>query len=251
MVDTPDLGSGAARHEGSSPFLGTFSVTSLEFMRPADLSILFTWEERKPLLHEGMLCVPRNYDEHEKFNTSFSEIFENNNPICIEFCSGNGEWIARAASLYPEYNWIGVEKKFTRTRQIWSKKHNLGLKNLLPVCGMAEDFCSHYLKETRIEKAYVNFPDPWPKNSHAKNRIIQAPFIEMLTKVSRPGTTLTLVTDHQKYSEQMMKVLKGNERWLLEEDCIPPEDYGTSYFNRLWQGLGKSIHYMKFSLRGV
>ena len=217
-------------------------------MRPADLSILFTWEERKPLLHEGMLCVPRHYDEHDKFNVPFCEIFENDNPICIEFCSGNGEWLVRAASLNPQYNWIGVEKKFTRARQIWSKKHNLGLKNLLPVCGMAEDFCLNYLKQNRIEKAYVNFPDPWPKNSHAKNRIIQSPFIQMVTNVSKPGTTLTLVTDDKKYSEQMMQVLKEHPRWMNSEDSILSDEYGSSYFNRLWLSLGKSIRYMKFEL---
>ena len=217
-------------------------------MRPADLPILFSWEERRPLLHDGMLCVPRHYNEHKKFSTSFAEIFGNDNPICIEFCSGNGEWIANAATLYPEYNWIGVEKQFKRTRKIWSKKQNLGLKNLLPVCGLAEDFCAHYLDEGTIEKAYVNFPDPWPKNSHAKNRIIQAPFIQMVANVSKLGATLTLVTDDERYSNQMMKVVTDHPRWQSIEDCMLPEDYGTSYFNRLWQSLGKSIRYMKFTL---
>jgi tRNA (guanine-N7-)-methyltransferase len=219
-----------------------------KFMRPADLPILFTWEERKPLLHEGMLCVPRHYTEHDQFNISFEEIFGNDNPICVEFCSGNGEWISRAATIYPEFNWIGVEKQFKRTRKIWSKKQNLGLKNLLPVCGMAEDFCLHYLNKTLIEKSYVNFPDPWPKNSHAKNRIIQTPFIEMVANVSKPGATLTLVTDDQKYSNQMMKVVGAHPRFKSVEDSILPEDYGSSYFNRLWISLGKSIRYMKFEV---
>lgn len=220
-------------------------------MRPVDLPILFSWEDRRPLLHEGMLCVPRHYEEHEKFETTFYEIFGNDNPICIEFCSGNGEWIARAAELYPNYNWIGVEKKFQRTRQIWSKKRNLNLLNLLPVCGLAEDFCTYYLKENSIEKAYVNFPDPWPKNSHAKNRIIQTPFIEMLTRVCKPLASLTLVTDHQKYAEQMMKVVSSQPRWMLLSDGSLSDEYGTSYFNRLWQSLGKSIKHMQFVLGEV
>lgn len=215
-------------------------------MRPKDIPILFSWEERRPLIHDGMLCVPRYYDMHETFEFSFQEIFGNDNPICIEFCSGNGEWIARAAGLYPEYNWIGVEKQFKRTRKIWSKMKNLGLKNILPVCGLAEDFCLHYLKNTLIEKAYVNFPDPWPKNSHAKNRIIQTPFIEMLANVSKIGASLTLVTDDEKYSNQMMQVVTGHPKWENIEDRTLPEDYGSSYFNRLWQSLGKSIRYMKF-----
>lgn len=217
-------------------------------MRPKDLPILFSWEERRPLLHEGMFCVPRYYQNHETFIFSPREVFGNDNPICIEFCSGNGEWIARAAGLYPEYNWIGVERQFKRARQIWSKKQNLGLHNLLPVCGMAEDFCLHYLKNAVVSKAYVNFPDPWPKNGHAKKRLIQRPFIDLLTNVSQKGTLLTLVTDDEKYSNQMMSVVLEHPRWRSIEDRMLPEDYGTSYFNRLWQSLGKSIRYMQFRL---
>ncbi|MBM3184007.1 MAG: tRNA (guanosine(46)-N7)-methyltransferase TrmB [Chlamydiae bacterium] len=217
-------------------------------MRPKDLPILFSWEERKPLLHDGMLCVPRYYEEHEKFSFSAAEVFGNTNPLCIEFCSGNGEWIARAASLYPDHNWIGVEKQFKRTRKIWSKKQNLSLKNLLPVCGMAEDFCLHYLKGGRVAKAFVNFPDPWPKNGHAKNRIIQSPFIHKLTSVCSPGAELTLVTDDIKYSLQMKKVLASHPKWHLLEDAEIPENYGSSYFNRLWESMNKNIQYMRYQL---
>ena len=116
---------------------------------------------------------------------------------------------------------------------------------------MAEDFCTYYLKENSIEKAYVNFPDPWPKNSHAKNRIIQTPFIEMLTRVCKPLASLTLVTDHQKYAEQMMKVVSSQPRWMLLSDGSLSDEYGTSYFNRLWQSLGKSIKHMQFVLGEV
>ncbi len=217
-------------------------------MRPKHLPILFSWEERRPLFHEGMLCVPRQYDEHDQFPFSLKEIFGNDNPICIEFCSGNGEWIARAATTYPEYNWIGVEKQFPRTRQIWSKKQNLGLNNLLPVCGMGEDFCLHYLKEDEITKAYVNFPDPWPKNSHAKNRIIQSPFITKLTNVCKQGAELSLVTDDEKYSNQMKKVMATHPQWRLEEDGALSEDYGLSYFNRLWQSMGRTNRHMRYKL---
>jgi tRNA (guanine-N7-)-methyltransferase len=219
-------------------------------MRPKDLKSMFTWEDRKPVLQDGLLCVPRYYEKHGDFSQKISEIFGNDKPICVEFCSGNGEWIARASQAYPEFNWVAVEKQFKRTRKIWAKKKNLGLDNLLPVCGLAEDFCSYYMKEDKIHRGFVNFPDPWPKNSHAKNRIIQTPFINMLTSVFKSGGDLTLVTDDMNYSEQMMYVMSLDKRWKNIEDKSLPAEYGSSYFNRLWESMGKGIRYMKFECLG-
>ena len=219
-------------------------------MRPKDLKAMFSWEERKPVLQDGLLCVPRYYEKHSDFTQKISEIFGNDKPICVEFCSGNGEWIARASQMFPEFNWVAVEKQFKRTRKIWAKKQNLSIQNLLPVCGLAEDFCSFYMKEDKIFKAFVNFPDPWPKNSHAKNRIIQTPFIDMLTNVFSLNGELTLVTDDYTYSEQMMHVMSLDKRWKTIEDTSLPADYGSSYFNRLWESMGKAIRYMKFEHLG-
>ena len=214
-------------------------------MRPRDMPILFSWKDRRPMYQQGMLCVPRFYEGHEAFPFSLSTVFPQNGPLCVEFCSGNGEWIANVAALHPECNWVGVEKQFKRTRQIWAKKQNVNLTNLLPICGLAEDVCLHYLRGKKIQKAFVNFPDPWPKNSHEKKRIIRPAFIEMLTEVCADQAELTLVTDDEKYRAQMQSVMGRYPRWRLEEENLP-ETYGASYFYRLWQQMGRTIYYLRY-----
>ena len=102
--------------------------------------------------------------------------------------------------------------------------------------------------ENGIETIYVNFPDPWPKDRHAKHRLIQAPFMETVFKAVKPGGTARLVSDAEAYVAQMKeeigKVL-GWKQFELEDQ----HSYGTSYFERLWRSKGKNISLSRISMR--
>ena len=155
-------------------------------LKPKDLCIPFNWAERRPCIFDSFLCVPNHYFEHDQFSMpQWSEIFENEQPIHLEYCSGNGQWIIEQASKHPKINWIGVEKRIERVKKIWAKGQNRGLKNLLTVFGEASTFTKYYLKEHSISQIYVNFPDPWPKKKHEKNRLIQVPFVKEMGRISK------------------------------------------------------------------
>lgn len=222
-------------------------------MNRRDLPVFFKWEERRPLLHEGLLFVPRYYFKHEDWSMpdfSSAAVFGNDREVQIEFCSGNGEWITRVAKENPQINFIAVEWQFKRVRQIWSKKKNHDLRNLLIVCGKAEDFCQYYVKEGSISKIFINFPDPWPKSKHAKNRLLKAPFTERMAMISKEGSKAMIVTDDKVYTGQVIDEMKNSEKWTpsfaepFYRTAI--ENYGSSYFNRLWESKGKQIHYIEF-----
>ena len=221
-------------------------------MNPKDLHFFYKFAQKLPLIQDRVFCVPRFYQDHALFQMPLlsEEIFRNDHPIHIEFCSGNGEWIAKCAEENRNINWIAVERKFTRVRKIWSKMKNHGLENLFIVCGQAEDFCLHYLPEGSISGIYINFPDPWPKLRHAKHRLIQEPFIEMMARICKSGADCTIVTDDPPYAAYSIENMQSN---LSFESVFPspyfenkPGEYGSSYFNRLWEEMGKTIHYIKY-----
>lgn len=224
-------------------------------MKPKDLPHFYSFEDRRPLIRDGVLCVPRFYQEHHTFTMPdwHREIFQNNHPIHLEFCSGNGEWIAKCAIEHPEINWIAVERKFTRVQKIWAKQQNHHLTNLFIICGNGEDAVDHYLPKGLLDAIYINFPDPWPKARHTKHRLLQAPFIEGMAKVIKPAAFCTLVTDDQPYVNFALK------EFLQEGSFFPknpaphfidqPGDYGSSYFNRLWKEMGRTIHYLQMIKR--
>lgn len=204
-------------------------------MKPKDVRFPHSWEERAPCLIEGMLFVPK-YFQHELWTGPEFTGY-------VEFCSGNGEWIIDKATQNPDTQWIAVEMDFLRARKIYSKRMNLGLKNLLVVCGKAEAFAQYYLKEGSIEGIFINFPDPWPKGRHAKHRIVQAPFTQEMRRILKKGGTATLVTDDPTYHGQMQKEM---EKYFIETP-FDGEAYGTSWFERLWREKGKEIHYLRYT----
>lgn len=203
-----------------------------------------------------VLFVPKYYTHHESWAMPTWEdpqVFGSSGPIHIEYCSGNGAWILEKALQYPDVHWIAVEKRFDRVQKIWAKMRNFEIKNLFIVCGDALTFTRHYVPGSSFQAVFVNFPDPWPKEKHAKNRLLQEPFLSEIERVSLSGAVTTIVTDHPHYATQVTDALCAHPQF----DSVFPEpfyvtqleNYGTSYFDALWRERGLTIHYMQFTKR--
>jgi tRNA (guanine-N7-)-methyltransferase len=225
-------------------------------MKAKDFRWPYTWEERRPLIFDRVLCVPEYYDKHGEWTFPGWEdpsLFGNQNPVHIEYCSGNGDWIAAKAQANPQQNWVAVEIQFERVRKIWAKVKKSNLPNLFIVFGNAFPFTQYYLPANSVDSIYINFPDPWPKNKHAKNRILQNPFVADLARVVKKGGSATFATDDPPYSEQMSTEMLKHEAW----QAVFPKpyyvtqwpNYGTSYFEQLWLQKGKGIRYLQFENR--
>lgn len=221
-------------------------------MKPKDLKVPFKWSERRVLWDEieNILYLP-NRTERKNFAAPIKNLFGSFSKVYLEYCSGNGEWICNKAFENPEILWVAVEKKFQRVQKIWSKSKNLDLKNLFIVCGEAEEATEHYFFKNAVSRVYINFPDPWPKKKHAKNRLIQTDFIQQLDRILKNDAEVYFLTDDQSYSSQAIHVFL--------EDCSPFSssieppyylqdvgDYGSSYFKSLWEEKKREFYFSKF-----
>ena len=143
--------------------------------------------------------------------------------------------------------------KYKRIRKIWAKIQNLNISNLLGVCGEAESWTKRYVPDHTIDQVFINFPDPWPKNKHTKNRLIDGPFVAELARILKPGGFITIVTDHHLYSEAILKLMIHSNHFspLLQAPHHAPlmEDYGSSYFEEMWRERGLIIRYLPFVRR--
>jgi len=221
-------------------------------MRPKDLKSNFTWATRAPLLKDKVLYVPEHYFQHEQFQMpSFEEIFEKPaHKVCVEYCSGNGDWVVAKAKENPDIYWVAVEKQFDRVRKIFSKRENHGVNNLLIVCGEALTFSRYYLSDSLVSEVFINFPDPWPKHRHAKHRLLKEEFIKELSRVLMQQGKLTCVTDDSVYCDSIKELLLGSTEWkpahpapyVLQD--VP--GYGYSFFEALWKAQGKTIFHIEF-----
>ena len=228
----------------------------LPAMKPKNLKCPFTWEHRRPLIHDRVLYVPDYYDRHHEWTFpgwESPDVFGRKAPLSVEYCTGNGAWIIEKALAHPELNWVAVEWQFERVRKIWSKMHNFQLSNLFIVSGEALTFTHFYVPDCSFGAIYINFPDPWPKDKHAKNRLLKEPFLREMARAAAPNATAMMVTDHADYAQQILLGMLANPKW--EAQLPAPhfatdwDNYGTSYFDALWREKGLQIHYMPFKRR--
>lgn len=222
-------------------------------MKPEDLKSPFSWENRRVAIQDRVLYIPEYYSNYQEFTFPAWEdpvLFGNQNPVNVEYCSGNGTWIAEKAKENPHLNWVAVEKRFVRARKIWSKIKNFGLSNLFVICGEAAKATHYYFPDESIHEVFINFPDPWPKLRHAKHRLIQPSFINEIWRVLKKGHQWTFVTDDPDYSNLLIEeVLPFSGLKSLYPDpyfITEMPGYGTSYFEELWREKGKIIRYHRF-----
>lgn len=216
-------------------------------MKAEDLKYPFLNAKREVLLNDNILFVPEKLEE---YNYPTFTLFENTNPIHVEYCSGNGHWIAEKAEANPDVNWIAVEMKFERVRKIWAKMKRLGLKNLFIIWGEGAKITNEFFLQNSISEVFINFPDPWPKRRHWKNRIIQQPFLDAIHHVLAFEGKFTFVTDDLDYSKVMIQEMLNHQKFtnLHSEQGYTHEKagYGSSFFEELWRAKGKQIRYHEF-----
>jgi tRNA (guanine-N7-)-methyltransferase len=217
----------------------------------------FPWEERRPALCERVLFVPPHYEEHRLFSMPAFEdplLFGKAGRVWVEFCSGNGDWVVERAKSAPRDHFLAVEKRFDRVRKIWTRMQREKLLNLMIVCGEALTFCRDYLPSCSLAGIFVNFPDPWPKQKHAKHRLIRPAFVAELARVVQLEGSAEFVTDDALYRDQMVKEMAAHRHWQSAYGSpfyqTEKEGYGSSWFQELWQKKGRELYYLEFKRSG-
>jgi tRNA (guanine-N7-)-methyltransferase len=66
---------------------------------------------------------------------------------------------------------------------------------------------------------YLLHPDPWPKNRHAKRRMMNDGPIDLIAAKLRPGGEFRMATDHPVYLNHALMVMQRHRHqfdWLVE-----------------------------------
>ena len=141
-----------------------------------------------------------NYVVHEeimfKQPGKWHEIFGNSNPIHIEIGMGKGQFIHALAKLHPEINYVGIEKYSSVLLRAIQKMDAEELPNLKFLRMEAEDITEVFGKH-EVDKIYLNFSDPWPKDRHAKRRLPSREFLARYNEILKPDSRLEFKTDNR------------------------------------------------------
>ena len=148
---------------------------------------------------------------------ALAEMFPIARLLEVELGSGDGSFMAKWAALWPERNFIGVERLLGRLRKLDRKGQRGGLLNLRLMRIEASYFLEYLLPLASVTALHLYFPDPWPKRKHRKNRLVNERFPELASRVLTPDGVMYLRTDDEDYFAQMLEVFAADQRFVPVE----------------------------------
>lgn len=126
----------------------------------------------------------------------WSELFGNGQPLHIEIGTGKGRFIMELAAIHPEINYVGIEKYSSVLFRATQKMEEDPLPNVRFIRMEAEHIL-RYFEKNEVERVYLNFSDPWPKERHAKRRLVSREFLDRYRVLLRQGGHLEFKTDNR------------------------------------------------------
>jgi tRNA (guanine-N7-)-methyltransferase len=175
-------------------------------------------------------CIP-----YRKAPFDFAQAFARRAPLVLEIGFGMGDTTAKIAAGVPEKDFIGVEVHTPGIGSLLKLIGEQGLSNLRLIQHDAFEVITHMIAPESLAGVHIFFPDPWHKARHNKRRLIQAPFVSLLTSRIAPGGYLHCATDWEEYAQQMLEVLSAETMLQNTADAYAPRpDYRpvTKFENR-------------------
>lgn len=131
----------------------------------------------------------------QEYKGKWNEIFGNDHPIRVEIGMGKGRFIMDLARMNPDINYVGIEKYSSVLLRGIQKMEMDPLPNLFFIRMEAEEIADVFGKE-EVERIYLNFSDPWPKDRHAKRRLPSREFLHRYDEILKKEGAIEFKTDN-------------------------------------------------------
>jgi tRNA (guanine-N7-)-methyltransferase len=140
------------------------------------------------------------------------ELFPSLNPkeVVFEIGSGMGEATSQIAANNPETGYVAVEVHKPGIGALIIRAENLGIRNLKIINEDVYEVLTKHIEDGSIDAFHIFFPDPWPKRSQHKRRLLKPSFIEILAKKLKPGGRINIATDWYPYAAEIEKNFAAN-----------------------------------------
>lgn len=142
------------------------------------------------------------------------QVFQNNNLLHIEIGMGKGQFLSELAKRHKDINFLGIEKYSSVLLRALEKRETLELTNLYYLRFDAEKI-TELFDQGEIDKIYLNFSDPWPKDRHAKRRLTSCEFLSKYHLFLKKEGKLAFKTDNRSLFDFSIEEAKINN-WELQ-----------------------------------
>ena len=199
-------------------------------------------KELLPALRPG-LDAPAPNDLRALFSVPVREVW-------LEIGFGSGEHLLWQAEQNPEIGFIGCEPFINGVAALLGSVEDRGLKTVLIHDGDARDVLA-WLPEGTIARAFILFPDPWPKKRQVKRRLVSPELVAALARVMAPGGELRFASDDADYAGQALLAVKqsGAFQWLAAKAAdwqVRPADWPGTRYERKALSEGRKPVYLSW-----
>ena len=171
-------------------------------------------------------------------------------PLHLEIGFGDGRYTVRRAADAPDEAFIGLEISGASLLRGLKNIERHQVTNVRLLKANAHFAVQHLFAPRSLASVTVNFPDPWPKEKHEENRLLRAPFFELISSRLTPGGELRLATDHPAYLASSKEEARKTGLFDLRDAEPPAAVFETKYALK-WKAQGKPLYYQIFTRRGA
>ncbi|MGI6080017.1 MAG: tRNA (guanosine(46)-N7)-methyltransferase TrmB [Candidatus Avilachnospira sp.] len=230
---------------------------------------------------EAVAQSPYVINEPGAFKGQWREkIFLNENPIYLEVGMGMGKFIRTHAVNNPEINYIGFEinttvlykslKRYEKLLEDLSKEKEgsgemtdeggaesgellrpgEGTKKLYNLRFIRQDarFLADDFAEGEVDRIYLNFSDPWPKDKNANKRLTSPVFMKLYDRILKKDGIIEFKTDNEGLFDYSLESIPASG-WKLEavtrdlhRDAAMNEGNIMTEYEEKFSGKGNPIY---------
>ncbi|MEL7232511.1 MAG: tRNA (guanosine(46)-N7)-methyltransferase TrmB [Pseudomonadota bacterium] len=168
-------------------------------------------------------------------------------PRWLEIGYGTGTHLLHLAQANPDISIIGAEPFLNGTAKAVRGIVENGFENVRLFRGDVRELMAEW-PDACLQRAFILFPDPWPKARHNKRRLIRSAFVAELHRLIAPGGDVTFASDIDHYVDWALVRFRshGGWRWDEAEPTDPPQGWPGTKYEAKARREGRTPRWFKF-----
>ena len=166
--------------------------------------------------------------------------------IWLEIGFGGGEHLAAQAASHPEIGFIGCEPFINGVSMLLVLLDEQQIGNVRIVNEDAR-LLLRALPAASIDRAFLLFPDPWPKRRHEGRRFVNPEALDLLARVLADGAEFRVATDHAVLQDWMPARLGEHPAFeLISRADARPDDWPPTRYEAKALRAGRHPIYLTY-----
>ncbi|PPI87835.1 tRNA (guanosine(46)-N7)-methyltransferase TrmB [Candidatus Pantoea edessiphila] len=180
---------------------------------------------------------------------NLSELFGSDKLLVLDIGFGMDSNLVNMARNNSDQNFLGVETYLPGICNCLIEAKTAEIKNLRLIYHDIVEVLEKMIPDNSIHRLQLFFPDPWPKTCHHKRRIVNLPFINLVTqKLNLYGALFHIITDCEKYAFYIIKIINNTTNYKNRslKDYNKNDSSPITKFEKRGQILGNKIYELIF-----